>query len=56
MTTKTFDCVAMKRRGAAHLRARVEEMTREERLAFWAKETEKMRREAREDSAGEGRR
>lgn len=40
MTTKTFDCVEMKRKGAEALMKRLEGMTREQELAFWKAETD----------------
>jgi len=37
---KPFDCVAMKRAGAARIRELTKDMTFEERVEFWRKETE----------------
>ena len=56
---KKFDCVEMKRRGAALLREKLKGMTPEEELEFWRRETEKLRREqaeakARLEKAGRG--
>jgi len=45
MKTKTFDCVEMKRRGAAYVYGIIKEMTPEEEVEFWRKQTEEMRRE-----------
>ncbi|MBI5095263.1 MAG: hypothetical protein HZB26_22865 [Candidatus Hydrogenedentes bacterium] len=38
-TTKNFDCVEMKRRGAARVRADVKDMTKAEQLDYWRKGT-----------------
>ena len=46
MKKKTFDCVQMKREGAARLRAQLSRMTRDEQLAFWRQRTELLRRRA----------
>ena len=43
MRTKTFDCVEMKRRGAAALQAKLAGMTRDEELEFWHRENEVLR-------------
>ena len=56
---KKFDCVEMKRRGAALLREKLKGMTPEEELEFWRLETEKLREEqaearARLEKAGSG--
>jgi len=54
MTTKTFDCVEMKRQGAERLQEKLAGMTRDERLAYWAERNEQFkakcakRREERE--------
>lgn len=44
MTTriKSFDCVEMKRRGAEKIREKLQGMTREEELAYWARGTEEL--------------
>jgi hypothetical protein len=44
-TKKKFDCVAMKRAGAAEVRRVTKGMTREQELEFWRKETAVMREE-----------
>lgn len=44
MKTKAFDCVAMKRLGAAELRKRLAGMTPAEELAFWKAQTSALRR------------
>jgi hypothetical protein len=48
---KTFDCVEMKRRGAALLRARLDGMAVEEQVEFWRQRTEALweRQEALRD-------
>jgi len=42
MKTKTFDCVQMKREGAAEIMRRIEGMTRAERRAYWNRRTEEL--------------
>jgi len=37
MKTKTFDCVEMKRRGAALIYERIKNMTIDEQVAYWKK-------------------
>ena len=49
--TKTFDCVAMKRRGAALLREKLKGMSEEEELEFWRRGTEELRRRQAEARA-----
>lgn len=44
MRTKTFDCVEMKRRGAEAVRKRLEGKTLKERLEYWQKGTEELRK------------
>jgi hypothetical protein len=39
MKTKTFDCVAMKRQGAARVYATTKRMSVKEELAYWRKQT-----------------
>ncbi len=41
--TKTFDAVAMKRRGARVIHEHTAGMTREEELAFWKARTQELR-------------
>lgn len=43
MKTKTFDCVAMKRRGAEMVQEELAELTPEEELAYWQSGTEELR-------------
>lgn len=45
---KTFDCVAMKRRGAAVLIKKLKDMTPEQQDEFWRRATEQMRQEQAE--------
>jgi hypothetical protein len=40
--TKKFDCVEMKRRGAAIVYEKIKDMTIEEQLAYWKAGTEKL--------------
>jgi len=42
MKTKTFDCVQMKREGAAEIMRRLEGMTRAQRRAYWNRRTEEL--------------
>ena len=48
---KTFDCVEMKRRGAALLREKLKGMTEEEELEFWRRRTEELPKEQEEARA-----
>lgn len=43
MTQKTFDCVAMKHRGAKQIREQISDMTLEEELAFWRERSQALR-------------
>jgi hypothetical protein len=38
-TRKKFDCVEMKRKGAARVRAETKDMSKAEQLAYWSKGT-----------------
>lgn len=38
---KNFDCVEMKRKGAEHVRTLTAGMTREQLIAFWAKQSKR---------------
>lgn len=40
MKTKTFDCVEMKRKGAALVQQRLAGMSREQQLEFWREQNE----------------
>ena len=42
MKTKTFDCIRMKREGAAEIMRRLEGMTRAQRRAYWDRRTEEL--------------
>jgi hypothetical protein len=44
MKTKTFDCVRMKRLGAANVREQTATLTREQELMFWREHTQHLRR------------
>ena len=44
MKTKTFDCVQMKRLGAAHVQEQTAALTREQELAFWQERSQHLRR------------
>ena len=44
MRTKTFDCVDMKRRGAARVYEKTKDMTLDEEVAYWAQRTKELRR------------
>ena len=48
MKTKTFDCVQMKRRGAARVQQQIEILTPEQELEFWRKQTDTLRRRQQE--------
>ena len=49
--TKTFDCVAMKRAGAARLNQKMRGMTFRQKVEFWRKRSEVARREWEEAKA-----
>jgi len=51
MTTKTFDAVAMKHRGAALVREKLAGLSRDEELTYWARATEQLRDRQRSDAA-----
>ena len=42
MKTKTFDCVAMKRRGSRRVYERIKNMTPAQELAYWQKRTARL--------------
>ncbi len=59
--TKKFDCVEMKRRGAARVREEIKGLTKAEQLAYWKKGAEELlaeqaalRQEARGRGSGKG--
>ena len=43
MKNKTFDCIAMKRRGAEKIYDQTKDLTLEEELAYWQQRTEALR-------------
>ena len=47
MTTKPFDCVEMVEQAQAEIQDKLEAMSREEELAFWEAQTEKLRERQR---------
>ena len=52
MENKEFDCVEMKRRGSALIYEIVKDMTLEEEVEFWRKETDKLLRDIEQRKAG----
>ena len=52
MKTKTFDCVEMKRRGAAQVQQKVAGMTPQQELEYWREQTQQLRRRQRELQSG----
>ncbi len=48
MKTKTFDCVAMKRRGAERIYEKTKGMTLSEQVAFWKERSDDLRKAQRE--------
>jgi hypothetical protein len=44
MKTKTFDCVQMKRLGAAKVLEQTATLTKEQELAFWRERSQHLRR------------
>ena len=52
MKTKKFDCVEMKRRGAARIHERTKDMTLEQKIDYWRRRSRAFRSE-QERSAGE---
>ncbi len=43
MKTKTFDCVEMKHRGAEKLKEKIERLTVQQELAFWAERSNELK-------------
>ena len=43
MKTKTFDCVEMKHRGAEKLKEKIDRLTVQQELAFWAERSQELR-------------
>ncbi|MCK4342351.1 MAG: hypothetical protein KAY37_11585 [Phycisphaerae bacterium] len=52
MKTKTFDCVEMKRRGAARVQQAIAGMTPQQELEYWRNQTEQLRRRQQEIESG----
>lgn len=44
MTTKTFDCVEMKRRGGEYVHAQTAGMTLEQKIEYWRRRSEDYRK------------
>ena len=44
MKTKTFDCVEMKRIGAAHVQKELAGLTPQQQLEYWRQQTDQLRR------------
>ena len=44
MKTKTFDCVEMKRRGAARIHRETKGMTLEQQIEYWRQRNEELRK------------
>lgn len=55
MKTKTFDCVEMKRRGAARIHERLKGMTLEQKIDYWRRRSQAFRNE-RGGGVGEAKR
>ena len=45
MKTKSFDCVEMKRRGAARIMNRLKGLTLKQKIEYWRERSEQFRRE-----------
>lgn len=43
MKTKTFDCVEMKHRGAEQLKKKIDRLTVQQELAFWAERSSELK-------------
>lgn len=43
MKTKTFDCVEMKHRGAEQLKEKIDRLTVQQELAFWAERSSELK-------------
>jgi hypothetical protein len=46
--TKTFDCIEMKRRAQEKIFEQIKDLTLEEELRYWAKQSEVLRAQIRE--------
>ena len=51
MKTKTFDCVEMKRRCAEYVYGIIKDMTPEQEIEYWRRQTEEYRKERSERQA-----
>ncbi len=45
MKTKTFDCIEMKRRGAARIHQRTKDLTLEQQIDYWRRRSRVFRNE-----------
>ncbi|GJL84163.1 hypothetical protein [Candidatus Nitrospira neomarina] len=57
MKTKTFDCVEMKHQGAEQLKKTIDQLTDQEKLAFWSERTHELKQrmataKTRKESSG----
>lgn len=43
MKTKTFDCVDMKHQGADQLKKTIDQLTDQQKLAFWSERTQELK-------------
>jgi hypothetical protein len=43
MKTKTFDCVEMKHRGAEQVKEKIDRLTVQQELAFWAERSNELK-------------
>jgi len=50
MKKGTFDCVEMKRQGAAAILEKIKSMTRDQELEYWRKRTQEMRRAQKQNA------
>lgn len=53
MKTKTFDCVEMKRRGAARVQEAIAQMVPKQESQYWRDRTERLRKRQREIQSAE---
>ena len=51
MKTKTFDCVEMKRRAAARIHEEIGDLTLEQKIEYWRRQSEQFRAEQEELTA-----
>ena len=51
MTTKTFDCVEMKRKGAARIYEATKDLSFDEQVEYWRRRSDEFRRQRRERQA-----